>query len=64
MTIWGGDCRADPLEGLKYISQLAWECLVIAKEQQQKTFGASLLVLLTQPDLNKQLENGWMDGCD
>lgn len=32
----GGDCRADPLEGLKYISQLAWECLVTPKEQLQR----------------------------
>lgn len=32
----GGDCRADSLEGLKYVSQLAWECLVTLQEQLQR----------------------------
>lgn len=41
----------EQLEGLKYTSQLVWECLVTPREQLQrimneKTFGAALLVLL------------------
>lgn len=45
------DCRANPLGGLKYISELPWERLVTPKEQlhrimNEETFGDALLVPL------------------